>query len=304
LGSAPVRITFENLSPKALLGLGDQALLSGDFTLAEAVYQKVLEVTPPASRAPVLSRLGLAQNPKPRTAGMLRLLIAAEEIDPQNAFVSDGMAMWFKNQVHLDDPRFVELVAKHRDLLPIANWHWNLGTILWALRQVADLPGDFVELGVFKGHTTLFAAEYLNFADQPRRWVLYDTFEGIPDDQVDAGWAQTNQIYKGTFSFEEVRDRFAHIPNIEVIKGRVPEALAGTCPEVISFLHVDMNNAAAEIAALDALFDRIVPGGVIVFDDYVWNVSRAQHRAESAWFEARGLVVLPLPTGQGVFVKR
>jgi O-methyltransferase len=299
-----VRITFDNLQPKLLRGLGDQALLQGDLALAVAVYEKVLEATPPAERAPVLSRLGLAQHPKPRTPGMLRLLLAAEEIDPVNAFVSDGMAMWFKNQVHLDDPRFVELVAKHRNLLPIPNWHWNLGTVLWALQQVRDLPGDFVELGVFKGHTTLFAAEYLDFAEWPRRWILYDTFEGIPDDQVDAGWSQTNQVYKGTFSYEEVRDRFAHIPNIEVIKGRVPEALVGTCPEVISFLHMDMNNATAEIAALDSLFDRLVPGGVIVFDDYVWNVSRAQHRAESAWFAARGLVVLPLPTGQGVFVKR
>ena len=35
---------------------------------------------------------------------------------------------------------------------------------------------------------------------------------------------------------------------------------------------------------LELLFDRIVPGGIIVFDDYVWLTSRAQYEAEKAWF--------------------
>jgi O-methyltransferase len=75
-------------------------------------------------------------------------------------------------------------------------------------------------------------------------------------------------------------------------------------PDPIAFLHVDLNNSAAEIAALDQLYESTVPGGVIVFDDYCWAASRAQFVAEREWFERRGLVVMPLPTGQGVFVKR
>lgn len=176
--------------------------------------------------------------------------------------------------------------------------------ILWAVRQARLVEGDFVELGVFKGHTTLFAAEYLEFQTWDRRWFLYDTFEGIPEDQLDPGLEETNKlIYDGTFSFEEVLDRFSGFPNIAVIKGRVPEILAENSPPKIAFLHVDLNNTVAEIAALDALYDRIAPGGVIVFDDYGWATARAQHDAENAWFAARGLYILPLPTGQGLFIK-
>ena len=164
--------------------------------------------------------------------------------------------------------------------------------------------GDFVELGVFRGHTTLFLAEYLGFADIPRKWFLYDTFDGIPDDQLDPGWSAVNRsVYKGTFSYEEVTARFAHIPNIAVIKGRVPEVLAGNCPERICFLHIDMNNSTAEIQALDALFDRVTSGGIILFDDYGWASARAQHLAEKDWFAKRGLGILPMPTGQGLFIK-
>jgi predicted O-methyltransferase YrrM len=89
---------------------------------------------------------------------------------------------------------------------------------------------------------------------------------------------------------------------VRVIQGRVPEILSEYAPEKISFMHIDLNNAPAEIGALQLLFDRLAPGGVIIFDDYCWATTRAQHVAEKAWFERRGLHILPMPTGQGVFV--
>jgi O-methyltransferase len=113
----------------------------------------------------------------------------------------------------------------------------------------------------------------------------------------------TAALYGENFTFEEVRERFAPFGNIEVIKGRVPEIFAQGLPDRIAFLHIDLNNAAAEIGALDVLYDRIYPGGVIVFDDFCWSTSHAQFKAEMAWFRARGLTVFPLPTGQWLFIK-
>ena len=118
------------------------------------------------------------------------------------------------------------------------------------------------------------------------------------------GWDGVYAYNAETFSYEEVRDRFARFPNIDVIRGRVPEILVERSPDRIAFLHVDMNNAAAEIAALDLLFDRVTKGGVILFDDFVWATAHAQHKAEAAWFATRREAILPLPTGQGVYVKR
>tara|TARA_R110000787_G_scaffold107589_9_gene215612 strand:+ start:212 stop:463 length:252 start_codon:yes stop_codon:yes gene_type:complete len=83
----------------------------------------------------------------------------------------------------------------------------------------------------------------------------------------------------------------------------VPDILEGNTPGRIAFLHIDMNNAVAEIAALEALFDRVSPGGSIVLDDYGWLDYIRQKQAHDAFFAARGYQVLELPTGQGLVIK-
>ncbi len=74
--------------------------------------------------------------------------------------------------------------------------------------------------------------------------------------------------------FERVSSRFGGWHNIRVCRGKVSQVLGEIAPRRIAFLHVDMNNADAERTALDVLFDRISPGGIIVFDDYGWSTYR------------------------------
>ena len=299
-------VTIAELSAGQLVVMGDSLLRAGDVVGAQRIYQAAMPKAGGALRRRIHIRLGIAHKQDNRLVQTCDVLKALEAIQPNNIFVGDGLATWLKALPFFEDARFIELSERHKDLLPLRNWHWNLQTAAWAVGQAKKVPGDLVELGVFKGHTTLFCAEYLDFASWPKRWRLYDTFEGIPDDQLDQGWAEVNKsLYGDTFTVEEVRARFAHIPNIEVIKGRVPEVLHEHPPgEAISFLHIDMNNTTAEIAALDLLFDKVSPGGVILFDDFAWASASAQREAETAWFAARGEQVLPLPTGQGIYVKR
>lgn len=297
------QIDLKSLDNRQLGQIGDAALRSGAFRLAIEAYRLLVQRFP--GHAHVRARLGLAMRPNRRVNTMLDVLSAAEQTGAEAAFVSDGLATWLKTLPFQNDSRFMELAERHADLTPIPNWHWNLYTALWAVQLASRQPGDFVELGVFKGHTTLFIAEYIQFEKEARTWWLYDTFEGVPDDQAnDDRWREASaNVYKGTFSLEEVQARFAAYANVRLIKGRVPEVLVAQSPEQIAFLHVDLNNATAEIGALEALYERVSPGGVILFDDFAWAVSRAQFDAESAWFAARGRSVLALPTGQGLFVK-
>jgi hypothetical protein len=291
------------MTPRQLVAFGDVAIRLGSVEMAAHLYRAALREAGAAAPLALVSRAGLARNPNNRTQPTLEALQALQKID-QGVFVGDGLATWLKSTPFAEDARYMALADKHASLLPLANWHWNLQTVVWAVQHARSVKGEFVELGVFKGHTTLFTAEYLGFETWEKTWSLYDTFEGVPEDQLDPGWAENNaKAYGGTFSYEEVRDRFAAFPNIKVIKGRVPEVLAEDCPDAISFIHMDLNNTIAEIQALDALFDRLSSGGVIVFDDYGWAVARRQKEAEDKWFASRGLKILQLPTGQGLFIK-
>ena len=298
-----VDLTLQNLSSQQLAYLGDAALEAGDVGLARAFYRSLVKLAPQAAH--VQTRLGLTHRPNQNTRLMLDVLKLIEARGGVTAFVGEGLATWFKNPPFIRDARFMELAEQDFEIAPsgISNWHWNLLIVLRAVQQAAAVPGDFVELGVYKGHTTKFLADYLDFATWNRRWWLYDTFDGVPADQQDPGRNITAASYGLAFSFEEVRDRFAPWPNITVTGGRVPEVLAEGGPERIAFMHIDLNNSAAEVGALDVLYERISPGGVIVFDDFCWATSHSQYDAEMAWFGARGLTVFPLPTGQGLFVK-
>jgi len=285
-----------------LVRRGDDLAKAGNFEEAAVLYRRALEQRAGPAQ-PVRIRRGLLATQSASTPALLNLLQLIEQISP-NAFVGEGLATWQKTLPFMHDARFMALAEKHAHLHSLANWHWNLQVALWAIQQARTTPGDFIELGVFRGHTTLFCAEYVEFFHWPKRWLLYDTFEGIPEDQLDPGWARANSsAYHGTFSYEEVRERFSQFANIEVIRGRVPEVLVGTAPERIAFAHIDLNNSSAEIAALDFLFDRLSPGGVILLDDYGWATASAQFVAERAWFASRGLALLALPTGQAVFMK-
>jgi O-methyltransferase len=299
-----VDFALSNMSVANLVNMADGLMRVGQSDVAAQLYGVALKSARAHLRPAIRVRQGLAQSTSRRAFALHSALLKLEDIGT-NVFIGEGLATWEKSLPFLEDERFIELAQKHADLLPVPNWHWNLQTVLWAVRQAKSVEGDFVELGVFRGHTTIFAAEYLEFENWDRRWYLYDTFEGIPADQMDADWEHRNErAYNSeTYSFDEVRERFAAFPNIEVIQGRVPDILAEVSPPKIAFLHVDLNNSTAEIQALEALFDRVSPGGVIVFDDYGWTAARAQHDAEARWFAERGLQVLALPTGQGLFVK-
>ena len=298
-----VQIVLDNVSLHKAMRMADALVRIGEAQAAAGIYRLALETPSPLDKA-LRVRLGLLGKTDRRLLPMLDILEAAERIDPGNTFVGDGLATWLKQQPFHDDARFIEIAERHASLLPIRNWQWNLQTALWAVRRSLSVAGDFVELGVFRGHTTLFCADYLDFQDQPKRWLLYDTFDGIPEAQLDPGWADANkEVYQGTYSFEEVRDRFARFRNIEVIQGQVPDIFETRPPGAIAFLHIDLNNAAAELAALDALYDQVSPGGVILFDDYGWTSAAVQRKAETAWFAARGEEILPLPTGQGLYLK-
>lgn len=188
---------------------------------------------------------------------------------------------------------------------------WRLNTLCWAARCAMRAGGDFVECGVFKGDMSWLVAQVIGPEKIPR-FYLFDSFAGFsPTHSTPSDFSDTpgfldfaNQTYRAEGLYESVKARFAPYGNFTVIKGFLPEALDQARPDRIGYLHLDLNAARAEVAVLEQLFDRVVPGGVVVFDDYGWWPYRAQKQVVDAFMRTSGYDILELPTGQGLVVKR
>ncbi|WP_263386770.1 TylF/MycF family methyltransferase [Ruegeria marisflavi] len=206
-----------------------------------------------------------------------------------------------------EDKKFVETLRRNAETQQELSIAWRLHTLLWAAQNVLHLQGDFVECGVWKGFSFAFLTDYLEFSKIDKTLYLYDTYQGIPEAMNSE--KRSNRVYEQDIAndpdaiLKVVQRRFANVPNTRIVQGMVPDSFAQACPEQISLLHIDMNSAASEIAALEVLFDKVVPGGMIVFDDYGWTGYAAQRHAENAFMAARGHTVLEIPTGQGLVIK-
>jgi hypothetical protein len=174
-----------------------------------------------------------------------------------------------------------------------------MAVLAWAARTALrrEVPGDFVECACYRGTGARIVCDTVGFGETGRKYYLYDLFDHDPSMPHRPMDLHSNTLYADTVK------RFADQPNVIVTQGWVPQILHKVAPEKIAFLHIDLNNADAEIGALEFLFDRVSPGAPIVFDDYGWLGYRDQKLAEDPWLAARGYHVLELPTGQGLVIK-
>ena len=55
---------------------------------------------------------------------------------------------------------------------------------------------------------------------------------------------------------------------LELRKGYFEHTLPGVVDRTYCFLHIDCDTYAGHKEVLEALYDRVVPGGIVAFDDY------------------------------------
>lgn len=211
---------------------------------------------------------------------------------------ADNMFVFQRNNSMLHDKLFMDSWEKNAVSPSDRAIIWRRYIKAMAGYHCSHLDGDFVECGAYEGVGAKTVIDYLGGPNFEKIFWLYDMFEHNDD------MANHAMPSHGPKLYDEVRERFKDYPNVKIFKGFLPEILKDGSPEKIAYLHIDLNQAPAEIATLDALFERVVPGGIIVLDDYEMFYYRAQKKAEDDWFIKRGYKVFPLPTSQGIVLKR
>jgi predicted O-methyltransferase YrrM len=152
----------------------------------------------------------------------------------------------------------------------------GVGDLLRHALSLVNGPGFYAEFGVWKGETLTLIA---NGAEQ----VVYgfDSFEGLPED-----WYPSHA--KGMFNLGgALPDLKTERGNVRLIKGWFEDSVPRFAQEVsgpAAFLHIDCDLYSSAKTVLEALGDRIVPGTVIVFDEYL-NHPGWQDGEVKAWRE-------------------
>lgn len=155
-------------------------------------------------------------------------------------------------------------------------------------RMILDVPGSIVELGVSRGVSFFSFHKFLETfcpTDTSRKVYGFDSFEGLTDfsekDGLDnlqndkrlGGWS-AKEAEEEIFELAGLynRDNILARERCRLIKGRVqntlPEFLRETPGLRISLLHLDMDLYEPTLFALEKLWDLIVPGGLLVMDEY------------------------------------
>ena len=151
-----------------------------------------------------------------------------------------------------------------------------------------NIPGDFVECGVWKGGSALLIAQMLsdkNIVD--RKVILYDTYEGMSEpteqDKNIVGEPAASLLQESSIeiqdsiwcysSFEEVKHNLSLsglLPEcIIMIKGKVEDTIPSQLPtKSISLLRLDTDWYESTKHELNYLYPLLNKNGILIIDDY------------------------------------
>jgi len=133
-------------------------------------------------------------------------------------------------------------------------------------------PGDRIEFGVLSGGTLG------KMSNHPGKTFGVDSFEGMGEPSQHDIKDGVNQYPKGRL-MAPMSDARRNAPRAILIKGFVPQVLSVVPNGPYAFADVDLDHYQPTLDALEWLWPRMLPGGVIITDDHFpgrdWLAARA-----------------------------
>jgi hypothetical protein len=143
------------------------------------------------------------------------------------------------------------------------------------LEKIREVEGDIVECGVSIGHGALLFLLLSRYLGVERTYYGFDSFEGFPEPVAQDEttpitgkdyWATPPEMVMrvlrdGRVPEKTIRDR------VRLVKGFFDKTVS-TYEGRIALLHLDGDMYESYKTPLEALYDKVVKGGIIMFDEY------------------------------------
>jgi O-methyltransferase len=192
-----------------------------------------------------------------------------------------------------------------------------------AMQMINQVPGDYLEFGVFRGDRLIQAYETASFLTkwvrsqkdpyaakasarnlESMRFFGFDSFEGLPKaTPIDVAPGQEEWIGEGGFcaSLDEVRGlmpaKALAEGRIRLVKGWFEATLTKDLRQALelreaAIVYVDCDYYTSTVPVLEFVTDLLVDGSILIFDDWFLfrgRSDRGEQRAFYEWKERHGL---------------
>jgi O-methyltransferase len=171
-------------------------------------------------------------------------------------------------------------------------------------------PGDVVECGCWKGHSTLIIANLLQRSGRlgRKRMHVFDSFEGLspfgPEDKTAHRKPADANRAKYATPVERLAGLLKPLGFVEIHKGWIPQVFDGVDVGAIAFANIDVNLFEPTRDSLAFVYPRLATGGIVFFDDYGYKTCPGATEAIDDYLagEAPALFVA-LPFGSAFLVR-
>ncbi|RXJ98224.1 dTDP-6-deoxy-L-hexose 3-O-methyltransferase [Arcobacter sp. CECT 8986] len=174
-------------------------------------------------------------------------------------------------------------------------------------KRIINLPGDVIECGIFKGNSFFRFAHFRDLleARTSRRLIGFDIFGVFPETNFNDDKKYLDNFLKSAGSqsieIEEMQKimKYKNIENYQLIKGDINITVPKYCKEnphqKIALLHIDTDVYEPATTILDTMYEKVVKGGVIIFDDY--GTFPGETKAVDDFFKDKKESIQKLPLG-------
>lgn len=226
---------------------------------------------------------------------------------------------WLDDRVYLDLMR----IGLQRDGTPDMFRTQRFYNLLQAFQTTFDLEGDTAEAGCLFGLATFMMCGYekaRNSSFNGAGHHLFDSFIGLSfPDQQDLQQSEPNEWLRtmlgrrktttgkwpeGQSFLKRTQKVLADYPGLTYNVGWIPEVFHGVPERRYRFVHIDVDLYMPTKASLEFFHPQMVPGGLIVVDDYGFTAWPGTKQAVDEFCVARKVPLIRLTTGNAILLVR
>jgi O-methyltransferase len=165
------------------------------------------------------------------------------------------------------DSHFQDLWAKIKDYTLVDQYRcyelWQL------LNQKAKLPGDVLEVGVWRGGTAALICSNLAMSGEPGMVYLADTFHGVVKAGENDNFYRNGEHADASAASVEALLKSLGLQNYQILQGIFPDETTTLLQDrCFAFCHIDVDVYQSAKDVTEWVWPRLTTGGAIVFDDY------------------------------------